>query len=56
MTDFAAFTAARGTPRTASQVVVSRDEHGDLGTFAGVAAVGDAFRYAVLRDSGADPW
>jgi hypothetical protein len=28
-------------------------EHGDLGMFGGVQAAGDAFRYAVLRDSGA---
>jgi hypothetical protein len=29
-------------------------EHGDLGMFGGVAAVGDALRYVVLRDGGAD--
>ncbi len=34
--------------------VVSRyGEYGDLGMFGGVQAAGDAFRYAVLRDSGA---
>jgi hypothetical protein len=34
--------------------VVSRyEEYGDLGMFGGVQAAGDAFRYAVLRDSGA---
>jgi hypothetical protein len=51
--DFATFTAQAGRPRTPDQVVSSRDEHGDLGMFAGVAAVGDAFRYITLRDRGA---
>jgi hypothetical protein len=35
------------------QVVSRYDEYGDLGMFGGVQAAGDAFRYAVLRDSGA---
>ena len=35
-------------------VVDRYGEHGDLGMFGGVQAAGDAFRYAVLRDSGAD--
>jgi hypothetical protein len=33
-------------------VVERYDEMGDLGMFGGVQAAGDAFRYAVLRDSG----
>ncbi len=35
------------------QVVDAYGEHGDLGMFGGVQAAGDAFRYVVLRDSGA---
>jgi hypothetical protein len=35
------------------QVVSRYDEYGDLGMFGGVQVAGDAFRYAVLRDSGA---
>lgn len=35
------------------EVVSSYGEAGDLGMFGGVEAAGDAFRYAVLRDSGA---
>jgi hypothetical protein len=35
------------------EVLASYGEHGDLGMFGGVAAVGDALRYVVLRDSGA---
>lgn len=31
------------------------EEFGDLGMFGGVQAAGDAMRYAVLRDEGADP-
>ena len=31
------------------------EEFGDLGMFGGVQAAGDALRYAVLRDEGADP-
>jgi hypothetical protein len=34
-------------------VLTKYEEHGDLGMFGGVHAAGDAFRYAVLRDSGA---
>lgn len=36
-------------------VVGEFGESGDLGMFGGVQAAGDAFRYAVLRDGGADP-
>lgn len=35
------------------QIVDDYGESGDLGMFGGVQAAGDAFRYAVLRDSGA---
>jgi hypothetical protein len=35
------------------EVVDRYDEFGDLGMFGGVQAAGDAFRYAVLRDTGA---
>jgi hypothetical protein len=52
--DFLAFTTALGTPLGPDDVVTRRDEHGDLGMFAGVAAIGDAYRYMVLRDMGAD--
>jgi hypothetical protein len=51
--DFLAFTTAMGSPRTVDDVISSYDEHGDLGMFGGVPAAADAFRYAVLRDSGA---
>lgn len=36
-------------------VIGEYGESGDLGMFGGVQAAGDAFRYAVLRDAGADP-
>lgn len=36
-------------------VVDAYGEHGDLGMFGGVAAMGDAYRYALLRDTGAAP-
>ena len=35
------------------EVLSGYGEHGDLGMFGGVAAVGDALRYVVLRDGGA---
>ena len=35
------------------EVMAGYGEHGDLGMFGGVAAVGDALRYVVLRDGGA---
>ena len=35
------------------EIVSTYAEAGDLGMFGGVEAAGDAFRYAVLRDSGA---
>ncbi|HEU0034408.1 MAG TPA: hypothetical protein VFQ53_27485 [Kofleriaceae bacterium] len=47
--DFAAFTAAQGTPRSVRDIVAFYDEHGDLGMFAGAAAAGEAFRYMALR-------
>ncbi len=36
-------------------VLADYGEYGDLGMFGGVQAAGDALRYAVLRDEGADP-
>ncbi len=53
--DFLTFTASLGTPRSVADVIGSYDEHGDIGMFGGVPAGADAFRYAVLRDSGAAP-
>ncbi|NCQ61219.1 MAG: hypothetical protein GW913_11210 [Myxococcales bacterium] len=44
------FLAATG--RHPYEVVDMYEENGDLGMFGGVQAAGDAFRYAVLRDSG----
>ncbi|MCC7540683.1 MAG: hypothetical protein IT379_30990, partial [Deltaproteobacteria bacterium] len=41
------------TGRHPYEVVDYYEEHGDLGMFGGVQAAGDAFRYVVLRDSGA---
>ena len=46
--DFAAHTG-----RHPYEVISRYGEHGDLGMFGGVQAAGEAFRYAVLRDSGA---
>lgn len=43
------------TGRHPYEVIEAYGEHGDLGMFGGVQAAGDAFRYAVLRDSGAAP-
>ena len=36
------------------EIVRHYGEHGDLGMFGGVAAMGDAYKYAVLRDGGAE--
>ena len=41
------------TGKHAYEVVTRYDEFRDLGMFGGVQTAGDAFRYAVLRDSGA---
>lgn len=49
--DFATFTGGR----TVDDVIPIRGEYGDLGMFGGVAAVGEAFRYAVLRDGAGTP-
>jgi hypothetical protein len=47
-TDFQAFSG-----KHPYEVLDDYAEEGDLGMFGGVQAAGDAFRYAVLRDSGA---
>lgn len=46
---------AAATGRHPYEVLRAYGEEGDLGMFGGVQAAGDAFRYAVLRDGGADP-